>query len=319
MKKIVRLCTMLFVFSLFFAVPISAEAKSPNKSVCTDSGWEALKSVNEMRLKRGLTPLSMSERMYSGAKIRAKELNKKFSHIRPNGNSYRSVYANKKYIKNSKEGIAKNIVDEVGCIRVLKRNAEDKRNMLSKSALHFSTACRGSNGVAMYSGCDCTHTIRVKGAGKTIKVEKGTSIEDLDLALVTSCKHGKGYVPITSKMVSGYNKNKYGKQTLTIKWNGLQTTVRVNVVRLNIAKAKVVDAPSFVGFYGKPVNIEGHYKVVYKGKVLKKGVDYTVSYKNNDREGFVKLVISGKGKYTGKLIYAFETYEIKIIYDPRYY
>lgn len=39
--------------------------------------------------------------------------------------------------------------------------------------------------------------------------------------------------------------------------------------------------------------------VKYKGKTLKKGTDYTVTYKNNTKHGVATAVITGKGKYKG--------------------
>lgn len=40
-------------------------------------------------------------------------------------------------------------------------------------------------------------------------------------------------------------------------------------------------------------------KVVLKGKTLKKGADYTVSYKNNKAIGTATVTVAGKGDYKG--------------------
>ena len=41
--------------------------------------------------------------------------------------------------------------------------------------------------------------------------------------------------------------------------------------------------------------------VKYKGKKLKKGTDYSVTYKNNVNPGKAKVIVKGKGKYTGSV------------------
>ena len=58
--------------------------------------------------------------------------------------------------------------------------------------------------------------------------------------------------------------------------------------------------------------------VKYKGNVLKKDADYTVSYSNNVNAGTAKIVISGKGSYSGSVARTFkiEKAEQKIVLNP---
>ncbi|MCM1233398.1 MAG: hypothetical protein NC489_25050 [Ruminococcus flavefaciens] len=49
----------------------------------------------------------------------------------------------------------------------------------------------------------------------------------------------------------------------------------------------------------KSAYIEPAVKVTYKGKVLKRGTDYTLSYRDNYYVGKATVVITGIGKYTG--------------------
>lgn len=46
-------------------------------------------------------------------------------------------------------------------------------------------------------------------------------------------------------------------------------------------------------------------KVKYQGTALKKGTDYTVTYKNNKKKGKGTIIIKGKGEYTGKKVIKF--------------
>ena len=77
-------------------------------------------------------------------------------------------------------------------------------------------------------GCQF-ESLSVKG-GTGLSVKKGSTISDMDLYLVADCKwHGNSYVPISDKMCSGYNKNKTGKQTVTVSYQKLTTTFTVTV------------------------------------------------------------------------------------------
>lgn len=60
------------------------------------------------------------------------------------------------------------------------------------------------------------------------------------------------------------------------------------------AKVSAVSAQAFTGKSVKP-----KIKVRYRGKVLKRGRDYTLSYLNNIRPGKAKVIIEGKGAFVG--------------------
>nr|MCR5653506.1 hypothetical protein [Ruminococcus sp.] len=47
-------------------------------------------------------------------------------------------------------------------------------------------------------------------------------------------------------------------------------------------------------------------KVTYKGKILLKNKDYTLSYKDNKNVGTAKVIITGKGSYTGTKTVSFK-------------
>ncbi len=63
------------------------------------------------------------------------------------------------------------------------------------------------------------------------------------------------------------------------------------------------DSYAYTGKYIKPVPT-----VMYDGKKLKKGVDYTVSYSNHKKIGEAEVMVTGVGEYSGS-----ETLEFKII------
>ena len=65
---------------------------------------------------------------------------------------------------------------------------------------------------------------------------------------------------------------------------------------VSLAKAKVTVSDQV--YTGKALNPA--VKVVLNKKTLKKGTDYTVTYKNNKAIGTATVTVTGKGNYTGK-------------------
>ncbi len=89
-----------------------------------------------------------------------------------------------------------------------------------------------------------------------------------------------------------------GEVTYTCKKCG-ETKTEKTAKLINIKTARVSGIKSKYKYTGSAVKPAITVKV---GKVkLKKGVDYTVSYKNNKKPGQGKIIIKGKGAYAGTL------------------
>ena len=65
--------------------------ESNNTRLNNDFQSEIIRLVNAERKKRGISSLSVSNKLSSAASIRANELTQKFSHTRPDGRSYISA------------------------------------------------------------------------------------------------------------------------------------------------------------------------------------------------------------------------------------
>ena len=68
-----------------------------------------------------------------------------------------------------------------------------------------------------------------------------------------------------------------------------------------LATVTGLKAQSYTGKAVKPTPT-----VKFEGKTLKKGTDYTLSYKNNKKVGLASVIIKGKGKYSGTLTKVFK-------------
>lgn len=96
------------------------------------------------------------------------------------------------------------------------------------------------------------------------------------------------------------NNTKKGTATLIIRGTGnyAGTIKKTFKILTDVSSAKVTGLET-KSYTGKALTQSP--KVVVGGKTLKKGTDYTLSYKNNKKVGKATVTIKGKGKYIGSL------------------
>lgn len=153
---------------------------------------------------------------------------------------------------------------------------------------------------ASFSGAKCSVAAQLY-TGKALKPNpvvkwNGTTLKkdiDYTLAYKNNVKVGKATVVITAKG------NFSGRQALTF-----------NIYQRKISSVKVssIGTMSYTGG-----DIRPNPKVTYGSKTLKKGTDYTLSYKNNRYGGTASIIITGRGSYKGTKTVSFR------ISGPRYY
>ena len=113
--------------------------------------------------------------------------------------------------------------------------------------------------------------------------------------------------------VSYKNNTKVGKATATIKGKGNfygTKTMTFTIYQRNAKDMTVasIGTQDFTGWDIKPSP-----KITYKGKTLRRGTDYSLSYKNNRWGGTATMTITGKGSYKGTKTVKFN------IYGPKHY
>ena len=124
-----------------------------------------------------------------------------------------------------------------------------------------------------YTGKAITPKPTVKLDGKTLKLDR-----DYTLTYQNNTKIGTARVIIRGKG------NYTGSKTVTFK------------IKRNIAKAKTNKVKGYT-YTGKKLCPKPTVK--YGSKTLKRGTDYTLSFKNNLNVGTATIVITGKGNYAG--------------------
>ena len=145
----------------------------------------------------------------------------------------------------------------------------------------------GKIAAATYTGKALKPVPKITFGGKTLK--KGT---DYTLSYKNNVKVGKAKV-----VIEGMG-NFEGTKTLTF-----------TIGKAAISKAKVAKlaACAYTGKAVKPVP-----KVTFGGKTLKKGTDYTLSYKNNKKAGKARMTIKGKGNFKGSKVVTFKVTKSKV-------
>ena len=300
--------SMLLVCSLVLSglTGIRAEAKSSVISICKEEEWEVLKLVNKERSKKGLVPLSVTRKLQSANDTRAKEIYQSFSHTRPDGSSCFTALSDVGEDYNyAGENIAAGYASPEAVMQGWMNSPGHKANILTANYTHMGVGYYyKSSGMyryywtQMFTGSCSPKSISVQNASKVSSYKLVTTIEDMDRVLVIKCQHGTSYMPITAKMCKGYNKNTTGTKTIKVSFQGKTASFKVKVTGTSIRKAKVTNIKTKT-YTGKAQTQKP--KVVLKGKVLVKGKDYTLSYKNNKKPGTATVIITGKGKYSGTI------------------
>ena len=102
-----------------------------------------------------------------------------------------------------------------------------------------------------------------------------------------------GKAPVTLKLTDA-ERSIIAEHMSELPYYSTLTVIFSASTSLSKATIKGITAKTYTGKALKPAP-----KVVLKGKTLKKGTDYTVSYKKNVNVGTATVVVKGKGSYTG--------------------
>ncbi len=175
-------------------------------------------------------------------------------------------------------------------------------------------------------------TVTVTGTGNyTGTLTKNFTIKPVKIASVTLEKAsmpytGKAVKPdmtvkatvngktVTLKGTRDYtvtykNNVKAGKATLTVKGRGNFTGTLTKTFTIKPVKiASVTLAKTSMPYTGKAVKPKVTVKARVAGKAvtLKAGTDYTVKYVNNVKAGTAKVIVTGKGNFTGTVTKTFK-------------
>lgn len=158
-------------------------------------------------------------------------------------------------------------------------SAEHSYGKLSLSVAKATVSNIG--GSYRYAGIALTPAVTVQLNGVTLT-------RDIDYRVSYSSNTNVGTAKLVIRGIGFYT----GTLTKTFSISP-ETVVGASI---NGCKAKY----SYTGKSVKPI-----IQVVANGKVLRKGVDYTVTYKNNKKRGAASIIVKGIGNYTGAVTTSF--------------
>ncbi|NLM83625.1 MAG: hypothetical protein GX189_02840 [Clostridiales bacterium] len=93
MKAVKRLSVLILIAALFIAQAANAYAADDEADKAAQFRAEIVRLVNEEREKAGLQPLEEHEELAKAAQARAEEAAESFSHTRPDGRRWSTVFA----------------------------------------------------------------------------------------------------------------------------------------------------------------------------------------------------------------------------------
>ena len=172
------------------------------------------------------------------------------------------------------------------------------------------------NGIGGYTGVKKA-TFKINKATQVVTAKSTASSIPVGKTVVVSISGAKGTKSFTSANPTIATVNKTtgvvtGKKPGTVKitavcaatenYKSATTAVTIKIIPISISKA-IVTCPTtkeFAGWALTPVPT-----VKLGSKILKKGTDFGLSFKNNKNVGIATITITGKGNYTGKLTKSF--------------
>lgn len=151
-------------------------------------------------------------------------------------------------------------------------------------------------------------TASVKLPYSKLEYNNGKEVIFQDLSKIVVKLNGK-VVPQDSYTVSYENNKEVGKATVIItanendsKYAGyVKKTFDITGIKFGTSTIKIDGFVSSMNYVGRPIYQQLVLSTKKDGTKLVKNVDYTISYTNNTNAGKAKMVITGKGKYTGKI------------------
>lgn len=212
-----------------------AYAAQPYEKISNTNEWKVLKIVNKERVAQGLHPLGIFASLQKAADVRAEEIVDCFAHTRPDGTAcFTAIKEQGINYMCAGENIAAGYTSPADVMNGWMNSPGHRINILGSDYDHIGVGyCTGGsygrNWVQVFIGGCLVKSVTADDKG-TANYAVGTSIDKMNRYLIVRCSdHGISYVPVTSGMCSGYQANKTGYQTITVKYQGKTVKIPVTV------------------------------------------------------------------------------------------
>lgn len=204
---------------------------------CTDTEWEVLRLVNKERMKYGCQPLTIHENLQKASKVRSKELRQVFDHYRPNGEVCFTVldefHCNDRM---AGENIAIDFTTPARVMDAWMNSFMHRMNILTYNYSHIGVGHYKKSRdywTQLFTGTCAFTSMEIVGNSEEYvrAVPRGTKLENMDLTIRVTCKHGDSYLPVDPTYCSGYNPNATNNkvQNVQVSCLGQSTNMKVLV------------------------------------------------------------------------------------------
>lgn len=123
-------------------IPATVTSTAQNGTELPNMAYEVVQIVNRDRAAQGLSPLSIDPELSAAAMVRAKEITRKLSHTRPDGNSWSTV-SDKAYGENIARG--QKTAEKVSAAWM--SSTGHRKNILNSRYGSIGVACYKVNGI----------------------------------------------------------------------------------------------------------------------------------------------------------------------------
>ncbi len=223
--------------------------------------WDALKFLNKDRIKEFSLPLTMTAKLQQAADIRAGELKTAYSHTRPDGTPWDTVFSQvglgvkpihcwEHYIYGTSDAYA----TMAGWI-----SSDDHVKMSQPEYIHVGMGCDSIYWVQILLSDGCSaNGFSLDLPNKTLFYDANTKIEDFNITAVVDCSvHGASYMPLINEMCTGFNPSGTSQQTVTAHYGNLSATFTVYPKSLKISlplppRFSPIELPVWVWFKVTP-------------------------------------------------------------------
>jgi len=235
-----RCLAILLILCLTMALlPTVIAAESEH--TMTAEELEVLRIMNVEREKMDLPPVTSLPELQKATDTRAVELVELFSHNRPDGSAWSTVFQEIELpqYRIAGENIAAGYGNSEAAMVGWMNSDGHRANILSSSYTHAGVGHHYQAGTTyrnywtqlFYTDWDCAYTSMTLSRGSDKPVAPGTPVEELGLIACLQCRNcGNAYLPVLESYCTGYDPTCPETQILTVTCLGQTATIEIPVV-----------------------------------------------------------------------------------------
>ncbi len=219
-------------------VTVLPEDEIAHPDFISEKEWGVLLYTNKERYAEGLAPLTTLEPLQQVGDIRAEEIVELFSHTRPDGTSCWTALDEVEIggWASLAENIAAGNSTPRATVTQWMNSSGHKANILAGN-MHMGVGHAYAAGSTyrnywvqyFYTGFGCGYTKMELVLPEKLFFDKGTSLDDMGIAVKLSCKCGDSWMPLMSEICTGFDPEQTGTQTVSIACHGFTESFQIAI------------------------------------------------------------------------------------------